>query len=46
VEAVACRACGRRLVRDFTLRTLVQGWWGAFSFFFNVFVLVANAVAG
>lgn len=45
VEAVACRACGRRLVRDFTLRTLVQGWWGAFSFFFNVFVLVANAVA-
>jgi hypothetical protein len=45
VDAVACRACGRRLVRDFTLRTLVQGWWGAFSFFFNVFVLVANAVA-
>jgi hypothetical protein len=45
VHALACRACGRRLVREFTLRTLVQGWWGAFSFFFNVFVLVANAVA-
>jgi hypothetical protein len=45
VQALACRACGRRLVRDFTLRTLVQGWWGAISFFFNWFVLGTNAVA-
>lgn len=45
VKAVACRACGRGLVRDFTLRTLAQGWWGLISFFFNWFVLGANAVA-
>ena len=45
VKAVACRACGRRLVRDFTLRTLAQGWWGMISFFFNWFVLAANAIA-
>jgi len=45
VKAAACRACGRRLVRNFTLRTLAQGWWGAISFFFNWFVLGANAVA-
>ncbi len=45
VNAVACRTCGRRLVSDFTLRTLVQGWWGAISFFFNWFVLAGNAFA-
>ncbi|MGH2921939.1 MAG: hypothetical protein ACRDKU_07740 [Gaiellaceae bacterium] len=45
VKTVACRACGRRLVRDFTLRTLAQGWWGLISFFFNWFVLAANAFA-
>jgi hypothetical protein len=44
VNAVACRSCGRRLVRNFTLRTLAQGWWGVISFFFNWFVLAANAV--
>jgi len=45
VQAVACRDCGRRLVRNFTLRTLAQGWWGAISFFFNWFVLASNAFA-
>jgi hypothetical protein len=45
VKAIACRACGRRLVREFTLRTLAQGWWGLISFFFNWFVLAANALA-
>jgi hypothetical protein len=45
VKAVACRTCGRKLVRDFTLRTLAQGWWGMISFFFNWFVLGANLVA-
>jgi len=45
VKAVACRSCGRRLVRDFTVRTLAQGWWGLISFFFNWFVLAANAFA-
>ena len=45
VKVVACRACGRKLVRNFTLRTLAQGWWGAISFFYNWFVLGSNAVA-
>ena len=41
----ACRPCGRRLIRSYTLRTLWQGWWGVISFFFNWFVLMANAWA-
>lgn len=41
----ACRPCGRDLVRRQTLRTLWMGWWGPISFFFNWFVLGANANA-
>jgi hypothetical protein len=41
----ACRPCGRRLIQSYTGRTLWQGWWGAISFFFNWFVLMANAWA-
>lgn len=41
----ACRPCGRALVRRETLRTLWMGWWGLISFFFNWFVLFANARA-
>lgn len=41
----ACRSCGRSLVRRYTLQTLWQGWWGLISFFFNWFVLAANALA-
>jgi len=45
VKVTACRSCGRSLVGRFTARTLWQGWWGVISFFFNWFVLAANAVA-
>lgn len=45
VRVTACRSCGRSLVKRFTARTLWQGWWGLISFFFNWFVLAANAVA-
>jgi hypothetical protein len=41
----ACRSCGRSLLRRYTLQTLWQGWWGVISFFFNWFVLAANALA-
>jgi hypothetical protein len=41
----ACRSCGRSLIRRFTLQTLWQGWWGLISFFYNWFVLAANALA-
>ncbi len=44
-QVTACRPCGRRLIRSYTGRTLWQGWWGAISFFFNWFVLGANAWA-
>jgi hypothetical protein len=45
VQVVACRPCGRGLIRSYTGRTLLQGWWGAISFFFNWFVLASNAFA-
>jgi hypothetical protein len=43
LPAVLCRECGTKLLRGWTARTLVQGWWGLISFFVNWFVLVANA---
>jgi hypothetical protein len=45
VKVTACRSCGRSLIGRFTARTLWQGWWGVISFFFNWFVLAANAFA-
>jgi hypothetical protein len=45
LKVTACRPCGRRLIRSHTGRTLWQGWWGMISFFFNWFVLMANAWA-
>jgi hypothetical protein len=40
-----CRDCGKQAVKEFTLQTLWQGWWGYISFFVNWFVLAANLVA-
>jgi hypothetical protein len=45
MRVTACRSCGRTLVGRWTRQTLWQGWWGIISFFFNWFVLAANAVA-
>jgi hypothetical protein len=45
VREPLCRDCGTRLVRDWTLKTLWQGWWGYISFFVNWFVIGANLVA-
>jgi hypothetical protein len=44
-RVTACRPCGRALIRSYTAKTLWQGWWGMISFFFNFFVLGANANA-
>jgi hypothetical protein len=41
----ACRSCGWSMWKSWTLRTLVQGWWGYISFFANLFTLAMNAVA-
>ncbi len=45
VRVHLCRDCGRRVVKQYTGLTVVQGWWGAISFFANWFCLAGNAVA-
>jgi transposase-like protein len=40
-----CRDCGRAVGRGVMDRTLVRGWWGFLSFFFNWFALFTNLVA-
>ena len=45
VRTPLCRDCGIAAVKEFTLRTLWQGWWGYISFFVNWFVLVMNLIA-
>lgn len=45
IDQPLCRKCGLALDAQWTARTLVQGWWGAISFFFNLFVLGSNGVA-
>jgi hypothetical protein len=45
VHASLCHGCGTRILRQYTARTLVQGWWGYISFFVNWFVLLMNGFA-
>ena len=45
LRAPLCRDCGRRIVKSWTGKTLVAGWWGIISFFVNWFCLASNAVA-
>lgn len=40
-----CRDCGMKTLKQWTLQTLWQGWWGYISFFVNWFVLAANLAA-
>jgi len=43
IRAMLCRDCGRQMLRSFTARTLVQGWWGVISFLIaNPFTILAN----
>jgi len=45
LRTTLCRECGIKVTKDYTGRTLVQGWWGIISFFVNWFFLVENVVA-
>jgi hypothetical protein len=45
VKARLCRDCGRRTIKQYTGRTLIEGWWGVISFFANWFCLATNAIA-
>ena len=37
-----CRDCGLETYRSMTAATLIQGWWGIFSFFITPVVLLIN----
>lgn len=39
-----CRDCGLATFRGMTARTLVQGWWGYFSFVITPFTVLTNLV--
>jgi hypothetical protein len=45
LRAALCRDCGQRIVKSYTAKTLVFGWWGVISFFVNWFCLASNAIA-
>jgi hypothetical protein len=45
VRASLCREHGSKLLREWTLKTLVQGWWGGRSFYLNIYALIGNANA-
>jgi hypothetical protein len=38
-----CRDCGRHDGRSAQLLTLITGWWGVLSFFFNFAAIIGNA---
>lgn len=40
-----CREHGFPLVRTYLRRTLLEGWWGLFSFFSNFWCIGINLVA-
>jgi hypothetical protein len=44
IEGPFCRSCGLEAFRRMTSDTMIQGWWGAFSFFITPIILVRNAV--
>jgi hypothetical protein len=43
-EGMFCRNCGLETYRSMTAATLIQGWWGVFSFFITPVVLLLNLV--
>jgi hypothetical protein len=42
VKGRFCRQCGDAVFRQRMNRTLLTGWWGIVSFFFNFYVIVSN----
>jgi hypothetical protein len=45
IEASLCREHGRKLVREYTLSTLLLGWWSGRSPIMNIHALIGNANA-
>lgn len=45
VDKPLCRTHGRDLSKRFLKKTMVQGWWGFFSFFMNFFDVFADLSA-
>jgi hypothetical protein len=44
-NGVLCRDHGRALSNQYLRKTLVEGWWGVTSFFFNFFAVYTDVVA-
>jgi hypothetical protein len=44
IEGRFCRKCIDELFWNFTLTTLVLGWWGTISFFITPFYLLNNVI--
>jgi hypothetical protein len=45
IDAILCREHAIATVQQFQRQTLVQGWWGVTSFFFNIAAVVGNLSA-
>jgi hypothetical protein len=44
VRGELCKRCASKFYWEFTLVTLVGGWWGVISFFYTLYILPANTV--
>jgi hypothetical protein len=44
IDAPLCREHALAIGRAFLARTLVQGWWGVTSFFFNIAAVLTDTV--
>jgi hypothetical protein len=44
-NGLLCRDHGRALSNEYLHKTLVEGWWGVTSFFFNFFAVYTDVVA-
>lgn len=44
VEGNLCKNCINEIFWDFTLTTLVLGWWGAISFFVTPYYILNNII--
>jgi hypothetical protein len=44
VDVILCARHGREIASHFLNLTLVQGWWGVTSFFFNIAAVINDAM--
>jgi hypothetical protein len=45
VDAPLCGPHAEAIAKEFLGKTLVQGWWGITSFFFNIFAVIKDFAA-